>query len=516
MELDKLLAFFSGSPAIRLLRSLHAPFVIHFLFLNFKQGGGITLSHSELASRLADYQEQLWQTHADVLRDRPDTYLTAWCSGDTRWLRRFLEADQNEASYELTAHTEDVLRFLQDMLDKTIGFVGTESRLRRIIQTLSDLVVGSSDDPAQRLEHLEAERERIDAEIKKIRTEGVVATYTPTAIRERFADVVTDLNQLQSDFRAVEDRFKEITRDVQKRHVQSEGTRGEILGHALDAEERLKTEDQGISFDEFVRLVLSPSKQDELEQVIARLGEIEELVDQADGLSRIRSMVPSLLAEAQKVLRTTQRLSMTLRRLLDARSSASRRRLATTLREIRTLAARLADGPRPPGIAIGVETELQLSSAMERTFWTSPTSFEALELRAESPDDDDRLEAFRSLAAMRRLDWSAMRRRLSSSLRGRESIRLSELLDAHPPEGGVVEVLGYIQIAHDDGHRVDPDQTDSIVVPGDRFDGAGKAWGMRLEIPRVVYLPAARRDRSDRPERNGQEQVRGTSTEASE
>lgn len=495
MQLEGLVAYFAGSPAIRLLRSPHAPYVIYFLQQRFKESNSIVAVHSELVAALAAYQEELHRTFPDVLRDRPEAYLTAWCTGETRWLRRFLEVEQSEASYELTPHSEDVLKFLGEVLDRSrLGFVGTESRLRRIIQTLSDLVVRGSDDPQRRLEYLRSERERIEAEILTIETQGVVTTYSPTAIRERFAEAVQDLAQLQGDFRAVEESFKRITRDVQRRQSDAERTRGEILGYALDAEEGLRGEDQGISFDEFVRLVLSPTKQEELERVIAKLAELSELADQDEGLRRIRAMVPSLLAEAQKVLRTTQRLSTTLRRLLDSRAVAGRMRLTEVLREIRGLATRVADAPPRDEVSLTIESELRLGNVAERTFWTPPVRFDAPELSDEAPDDDERLAAFRQLAGMQRLDWAAMRRSVSMLLAGRATATLGDLLEEHPPQGGVVEVLGYLQIAHDDGHRVDTQTTQTILVPDSAArDEMGLAAGkterrlVALEVPRVTF-----------------------------
>src|SRR5262249_59887760 len=121
--------------------------------------------------------------------------------------------------------------------------------------------------------------------------------------------------QLQGDFRAVEEKFKEITRQIQQRQAEGQDTRGGILGFALDAEDVLKREAQGVSFYEFVRFILSPSQQERLEAIIQHLGVIQELADQADGLETVRRMVPLLLAEAEKVMRTNQRLSASLRRL---------------------------------------------------------------------------------------------------------------------------------------------------------------------------------------------------------
>lgn len=75
----------------------------------------------------------------------------------------------------------------------------------------------------------------------------------------------------------------------------------------------MKSEDQGVSFQEFVRLILSQTKQDELEKMIGLLDKIAELSEQVDGKTRLRGMIASLSAEAEKVLTNTRRLSATLR-----------------------------------------------------------------------------------------------------------------------------------------------------------------------------------------------------------
>ncbi|HVC94273.1 MAG TPA: DUF3375 family protein [Pirellulales bacterium] len=472
------------------MRSPHAAHIVYFLFRQFKDSGNITLPHSRLLKQLTDYLEVVHGTVLDVLEDRPESYLTAWSSGDTRWLRRYLASTHSEAVYELTPHTEHVLKFLGEALDRGIGFVGTESRLRRIIETLSDIVVRGSGDPTRRLDHLRAERERINQEIGAIESGAAVSTYTSTAIRERFADAVSDLASLQGDFRAVEDCFKDITRDVQKRQAEPDGSRGEILGYALAAEDGLKLQDQGVSFDEFVRLILSPSKQDQLERIFSQLDEIEVLVDQVEGMRRIHGMIGSLSDEAEKVLRTTRRLSSTLRRLLDSRAKSSRLRLATVLREIRAVAVRLAESRPEASVGVEVLTELDLLNIWERPFWTAPTRFDAPELSDHEPDDDDRLAAFRHLAGLQRLDWETMRENVTSMLREASRISLPELIEAHPPAAGAVEVLGYVQIAHDDGHHIDNRVTETIRLGPLEADGAepDPDDAELFDVPHVVFL----------------------------
>ena len=206
-----------------------------------------------------------------------------------------------------------MIQFLDRALQQDRGFIGTESRLRLVIETLNDLVVGTTDDPQARLAHLRGEQKRLQDEIDSILANQSVGRYQPAKIREQFSAAVSLLKQLQGDFRAVEEKFKEIARQVQQRKTTGGHKRGEILGFALDAEDILKKEDQGVSFYEFVRFILSPNEQTKLRQVIQALGQIGELSDQTEGLQVVRRMVPLLLAEAEQVMRTNQRLSATLR-----------------------------------------------------------------------------------------------------------------------------------------------------------------------------------------------------------
>ena len=416
------------------------------------------------------------------MRDRAETYLTKWSTGDTRYLRRYYDSQSAESVYQLTPHTEDVLKFLTEVLDRSLGFVGTESRLTRIIDTLSDIIVRGSDDPQQRLEYLRAEKQRIEDEIHSIESGEQVSTHSPTAIRERFADVVSDLVSLQGDFRAVEESFKSITRDVQKQQNESGDSRGSILGFALTAEDELKEGDQGTSFRAFVKLLLSQSQQDELEKMTSQLDQIGELASQLEGKRRVKGMIASLSAEAEKVLRTTRRLSATLRRLLDSRSSTTRLRLASVLREIQAAAVKRADDP--PEFGMDVYSELDIANVAARNFWNPPIEFEEVTLSDDVPDEDVRLMAFRNLAEMQRLDWESMRSNVATMFQSTSRFTLPQLLEVHPVVNGSIEVLGYIQLAHDLGHEVDERQVEIVYVEEQSSDESAKAY----EIPRVVFL----------------------------
>lgn len=493
MQLGWLQSHFDNSSSIGLLRATHAPYLIDFFIRQFKSGEQATARSEihrgmeDLTRALGDYLEQLHDTHPDVLTDTAEHYLADWCSSKKRYLRRFLDLDADEPLYELTSSTEDVLTFLDQVARRETQFVGTESRLKRIIEALADLAIGSSEDIDARLRHLRTQRLEIDEQIRELESGGDVETYHETAIRERFAAAMSDLVQLQGDFRAVEDRFKEITRDVQKRQLTSDATRGEILGEALDAEEGLKGEDQGISFDEFARLILSPAKQEHLDGVIREVVRLESLADDRDGILRVRDMVPALTAEARKVLRTYQRLSTTLRRLLDRDARSSRHRLGQVLREIRSQAVRLADHPRrEDACQVEIDHELDIFLPLERPLWSPPTEFESIEMRSDTIDDDDRLAAFSDLAMLKSLDWNRLRSRIAEGTACGRDVPLVELINGDGErvagENDAVDVLGLIQIAHEDNHRINHNVRCRLRVQ------LKNESEVELDVPEVTYI----------------------------
>jgi hypothetical protein len=270
-------------------------------------------------------------------------------------------------------------------------------------------VRGASADPDRRLDYLRAQRATIDQEIQAIESGKSIQVYRPAQIRERFQNAVDLLRALQSDFRAVEERFQSIAREVQQLQSSGHDSRGQILGHALDSEDLLKQQDEGISFFAFVSFLFSPTQQAALRKNIEEIQHLAALADQHESLSRVRRMVPSLLAEAEKVMRTTARLSATLRRLLDARAAAHRIRLANVLRDIRQQAMRLRGAPECQAIQLSVDAEAEIGSPMARTFWVQPQDFDAFQLTEQVIDPKHAQAMASAFARMQRLDLRKLR-----------------------------------------------------------------------------------------------------------
>lgn len=469
-----------------MLRSPNAPYVIAFLHRCFKKSENIQVPLSELAVALGRFVEDVRESEEDdqILPDKPERYLAEWCADDKRWLRRLVAAGKDEPVFQLTPHSESVIAFLDRALEQDVGFIGTESRLKLVMQTLSNLVMSASEDREARLDQLRQQRAELDDQISRLESEDHMPQRPAAMIKEDFATALSMLKQLLGDFRGVEEKFRDITRQVQRRQSDPRESRGTLLGFALDEEDRLKQEDQGVSFHEFLRFILQPAQQERLRVVIEELRKLRELDEMRDGMEVVRRMVPLLLAEAEIVMRTTQRLSATLKRLLDHRAARERQRVAEVLREIRGLAAQCAATP-PSGseVELSVDEVPAIYSAFSRTFWTQPSRFDAPALSAHAVNEDRRRQAFADYAKLYGLDWKEMRSRVKTLVQRSGSARLSDVIANHPVRAGVIEVLGYVQIARDDGHIIQPESTEVITLQGSRPGAPSRL----LEVPFVLF-----------------------------
>lgn len=484
MRRDSLRGFFDASPTARLLRSDLAPLVVDFLNRTFKTGDTISLGQLELRTLLASYQEELHEVEPDMMIGPADRYISQW--SENGWLSRFLEASSVEPQYQLTRYAEDAIGFVDSVLSRNTALVGTESRLRLVIETLEDIVRGASADPELRLAYLREQRSLIDQEIEAIESGKTVQVYQPAQIRERFQTAIELLRALQSDFRAVEERFQAITRDVQQQQSHGDKTRGGILGFALDAEDLLKQQDEGVSFFAFVAFLFSPNQQAALRKTIEEVQQLEALEDQHTSLSRVRRMVPALLAEADKVMRKTARLSSTLRRLLDAQSTEHRIRLASVLREIKQTALKLKD--QQPEVGMNIIADAEIANPLARSFWKAGASFDDEAPTEHIVDLDKAAELASRFAKLKRLDLHKLRSVIREATLQGGRTSLVQLIEQSPASGGVVELLGYLQIAHDDDHEIDPSQSDVICI--EKSDISPSRLNVR--VPRVVFSAKAK------------------------
>ncbi len=122
------------------------------------------------------------------------------------------------------------------------------------------------------------------------------------------------------------------------------------------------------------------------------------------------------------------------------------------------------DPEKTKGIELGIETDADIVSPLTRTFWTPSQNFSSSEIVLHQFDEGQAAAITSAFARMQRLDFRKLRRSIRELTANGRSRTLGALAEEYPIKGGVVELLGYLQIAHDDGHLIDNSLRESVTI----------------------------------------------------
>ena len=282
-----------------------------------------------------------------------------------------------------------------------------------------------------------------------------------------------------------------IARDVQQRQGAAEHRRGEVLEFALDAEDALRNSDEGASFLTFVEFILAPENQTKLRSTIRDLRSVAALAHEEESLEFLAGLVPALIHEADKVMKTAMQLSTTLRKLLDQKATAKRQRVAGLLRDIKHLMLLRKDSA-PTHTGLELHVQASLSNPLTRPLWQPPEEFEARREPTSPVDKNLIRNVTQQFASLKRLDFRRLRERIRDATCQGASVTLHELATNLTPATGlprndaldsVIEILGLVQIAFDDGHQIENDVLETITLPS----SLGSLDVVRIRVPNVTF-----------------------------
>ncbi len=473
------------SPALKLIKSQNVAFTVSFLHKQFKTAHRVSVAQLELEEKLEDYIEYLQGGYAELRLKGAKEYLNDWCNA--QWLRKTFE-DTSEAGdepvFSLTPETEKAIAWLEDLQQRN-DFIGTESRFLQIVSLLKEIKEGSTVDVEARVAQLEQDKAKIQQEIDTIREAGKVDPFNETQLRERFMSANSLTRQLMSDFRAVEAKFRELTRKVQADQLEIGSRRGTVVGRVLDADEALKESDQGRSFETFFRFLMSESKQRELKETIAAVYELDALRSLTKNQGFLRRIVRNLLNSADHIVESNRRLTEKLRQMLDERNMRENRRVADLIVEVQRLSTQIASSAIDEKRFWTIEGAPDISLVMERPL--HPLEESEVPTFAEvnfSEADDDELEAeLDELAQQFYVDELVLAERIDKALEDRAKIALTELIALYPVTKGLPEVVGYLSLAtRSEQHSISSSTIDLLTIEGVEAD-----THLKLKLPQVVF-----------------------------
>lgn len=480
MEYEQVKDVLKSSAAVRLLRSSNAALIMSFLYQQFKRDQRVSIPQADLEDRLEDYLEFLAGVYPGEHARSPQAYLTEWC--EHQLLRKTFDGG-DDAVITLMPEAERAIAWLEDLHSKD-EFVGAESRFLQIFDLLKEIQDRSTADVETRIQQLEQDRDRIQQEIDQIRETGDVAPYSSTQLQERFLLANQVTRQLIADFKAIEQNFRDLARDVQAAQFERDSRKGVVVGRVLDADQALKDSDQGRSFYAFWSFLMSDRRRKDLKSMIQSVYELDALQPLTQEYRLLRRIERNLLDAGDHIVQSNHRLTEKLRQMLDERNLQENRRVADLITEVQQLALQQAHAaPTAPDFwTLDGDADIHLVMARPlHPLEASATPTFSLDF-SDLPEvtlDDEMAEIYHQFY----VDEDLLAQRIAHTLETCSSIPLPHLIQRYPVTQGVPEIVAYMAIAHQSTrHAIHLQETDTIVIAG--LDAEAR---LQLTLPQITF-----------------------------
>lgn len=476
MDYDWLVTLRRQHPGWRLLAADHGPLVAAFLHRCFIESNQRTLAEAELAAQLDDYLYALRRQLGESAYPKSGrAYLGDWAGDERGWLRKYYPPGDDEPHYDLAPATEKAIRWLDSLQGQR--FIGAESRLLTMFDLLHDMAEGAEADPRLRIDELNRRKQAIEQEIESIEA-GHVRLMDATGLRERFLQISDLAHGLLADFRQVEQNFRILDRQVREKVAAWEGGKGDMLEDVFGEHDSIADSDQGRSFRAFWDFLMSPARQEELSGLLEKVLTLDA-VRELKPDPRFKRVHYDWLDAGEVTLRTVARLSEQLRRYLDDQAWLENRRIMQLIHMLEQHALALRDTTEDISGMMLDETAPVLNLPMERPLFRPPVKPHIDEGPLASGDAD--LDAA-ALFDQFHVDRAALAAVLRRSLQTRDQITLARLLESHPLERGLAELVTWLALAADDPHAV-IDETRHATLDWCDRQGVQR----RATVPEVIF-----------------------------
>jgi len=289
--------------------------------------------------------------------------------------------------------------------------------------------------------------------------------------------------ELLSDFRQVEQNFRQLDRRVREKIALWEGSKGALLDDIMGERDAISQSDQGRSFQAFWEFLMSSRRQEELSERLEQVLKLPPVIA-LEPEPRTRQVHYDWLEAGEHTQRTVAQLSQQLRRFLDDRAFAENRRILELLHAIEMKALALRDEPPKANLMHIEAMSADIVLPLERPLFTPKDKPRLLEMALEAGEVDD--IDLSHLFEQQVIDKDRLRQTLRQALRTQSQISLHALLQAQPLQQGLAELVAWLELAHTntaDGYKITVDETteDSIT------------WYMQdrqrtARMPRVIFL----------------------------
>ncbi|MBN2897456.1 MAG: DUF3375 domain-containing protein [Clostridia bacterium] len=428
-------------PSWKLLNAQHAPFIASFLHRVFLVPNIRMMAQSDLKEALEDELFVLREKQgSEAFKGTSQSYLNDWAENDKGWLRKFYIDGTDEPYFDVTPATEKAITWLASLTQR--AFVGTESRLLTLFELLRQMSEGSEVDPQVRMAELHKRRDAIDYEIEQLAT-GRISILDDSALKDRFQQFLQLARDLLTDFREVEHNFRELDRRVRERITLWEGSKGKLLEEIMGERDAIADSDQGKSFHAFWDFLMSQSRQDEFSKMIYQVLSLEPIREMQPG-NRMHRVHYDWLEAGEHTQRMVARLSEQLRHFLDDKAWLENRRIMDILRSVESHAIALRDHlPDGPFMEIA-DMYASIELPLERPLYKPSIKPVIADLLIQNGHADVDVAVLYQQVVIHKAGLQA---HIRHELNSNNQISLSEIINRHPLQHGLAELVTYLQIA---------------------------------------------------------------------
>ena len=469
------------SPSITLLRARNYKFILEFLIGVLDETS--TITQENLYSRLADYlndtelepDEEDTVSIFDTCEEKAEKYIKKWT--DSGFLNNYTN-EEGEILYQLSSHTCKVIDWIRSL--KREEFIGTESKFKFIISQIKELVENTNANKEQRIEILKKKQLEIEQKIIRLQMmDSKVETFDEYQIVPRFLEINKRAKELLSDFKDVDDNFKNIIKEIYQKQIDSNLSKGGLLQSTFDALDELKVSSQGKSFYAFWEFLMAHEMQSELDNLIEELFKTLEERNIENNDLFLKNMVTYLYESGKKVYESNDRMAKKLSHIIRDKEDSKSDLTRQIIQDIKKYLLEIAKNGQKPDIALTVEDGLEISISFERklTYELSDTTEypKEPEINALSIDDLSELgKVFGNIA----VDRKVLEKNIRNILSERGQTTILDVVQQHPLKQGLSELFAYFSVLSHFPHKTINAKHQAIV-----FDAAESK---QIIIPEVI------------------------------
>ena len=463
------------NPSVRILtRSRdNTALILSFSFWAFKVKNISRYQQSDLISTLSDF------LHDKEIENpkSPREYIEDWV--EQGFYRKFINSsNSDEYFYDITSDTSNTLRWLGE-LNKS-EFVGTDSRLLDIFNTLQEMATRSSEDKETRIEQLRKEIEEKKLEIAKIEA-GEIEVWDSTKIRETFQLLEEKINRLTSDFRQVEENFRAIDSKLREEIIATSLSKGKFLDNLFKTiDKKIWDEPQGKSFKAFFSFLMNQKRQDDIDELTKIVLQLPD-IQQFSSNNSLEDLKFNLIDYSGNIHRINDSIIRSLRRFIESSFFMQNKQIIKKIESVLELAIKVKQNPPTKRTFLAIDGKLEYDFVMSRKLFEPPNTTKISSQVLEEAENEGNIDI---LFNQQFIDIEQLKANIKFMLREQSVVSFEQIVQLFPIQNGLAEIVSYLSLAKDyeQEQRAFVDENEQGFIKYEYKD----VWS-EIKLPKIIF-----------------------------